>query len=73
MLLLLGSVLGLWGRVGGRWVGWGWGLADAGEGGVDFVLGEVLGAEEAELLLVWGGSYGGILEDWRGRVSGCEL
>lgn len=67
LLWLLGSVLGLRGRVGGRRVGWGWGLADAGEGGVDFVLGEVLGAEEGEFLFVGGGGYGGVLEDWSGE------
>lgn len=67
LLWLLGSVLGLRGRVGGRRVGWGWGLADAGEGGVDFVWGEVLGAEEGEFLFVGGGGYGGVLEDWSGR------
>lgn len=73
LLLLLGSVLGLWGRVGGGLVGWGWGLADAGEGGVDFVLGQVLGAEEVEFLLVRGGRYGWVLKDWGERVSGCDL
>lgn len=71
--LLLGSVLGLRGRVGGGLVGWGRGLADAGEGGVDFVLGEVLGAEKVEFLLVRGGGYGGVLQDWRQRVSGGQV
>lgn len=39
-------------------------MADAGEGEVDFFLGEVLGAEEGDLLVVGGGGDGGVLEDW---------
>lgn len=41
-------------------------LADAGEGGVDFGLGEVLGAEEGDLGLERRGGDRGVLEDWGG-------
>jgi hypothetical protein len=42
--------------------GWG-GLADAGEGEVDFFLGEVFGAEEGDALFDGRVGYGRVLED----------
>lgn len=39
-------------------------MAGAGEGGVDFILRQVLGAEEGEFLFEGRGGDGGVLEDY---------
>jgi len=63
-ILLLGGLAVLLGLVcAGGWGGCGRCTAGAGEGGVDFVLGEVFGAEEGEFLFDGGRGDGRVLED----------